>query len=70
MHRKQTCEQNSHTTQISMILKFQYHAGMSNSVDPQDSVDPSDFQISVDRQYPVDISAAGISVDSSKFSRH
>ena len=33
------------------------------SVDPQDSVDPSYFQISVDRQYPVDISAAGISVD-------
>ena len=40
VHRKQTCEQNSHTTQISMILKFQYsiqcsrisvyHAGMSN----------------------------------------
>ena len=29
----------------------------------KDSEDPSYFQISVDRQYPVDISAAGISVD-------
>ena len=40
MHREQTCEQNSHTTQISTILKCQYslqcsrvsvyHARMSN----------------------------------------
>ena len=48
----------------SSALEYQYTMlECLISVDPQDSVDPSYFQISVDRQYPVDISAAGISVD-------
>ena len=68
----------------SSALEFEYiMLECLISVDPQDSVDPSYFQISVDRQYPVDISDPQVDINfsgpssfrrifnrSSKFSRH